>query len=307
MLRIRQKTKQFIYTALGGAGTAGLLFGVAFWFYHNQVTDKEAAANQRYQNELSRLKEQNEQSYTQGWRPSRNIGAGEKLNASDLIMSELPSDQIPDDYIASKENIAGKMTKIALKQNTLITESLLYVAEPASDDLRNREISFVKIPGVLKAKDVIDVRIQFPTGQDYILLSKKKVKDLKASTLTLTLTEAEILSISSAVVDAYLHKASIYALTYVEPELQNSAIPTYPPNDQVLKLIAKDPNIIKQAEHGLSITSRALLEQDLSVLTPQTTSAFEGKQVEYFQASKDSSAKIHPDQEQAEMTVVPMQ
>lgn len=115
------------------------------------------------------------------------------------------------------------------------------------------------------------------------------MKDLQASTLTLTLTEPEILSLSSAVVDAYIHKASIYALTYVEPELQLSAIPTYPANDQVLKLISKDPNILKRAEQGLSHTSRALLEKDLSSLTPESSSDFEGKQVEYLHAAQNTA------------------
>lgn len=36
------------------------------------------------------------------------------------------------------------------------------------------------------------------------------------------MTEEEILSLSSAIVDAYLHKASIYALTYVEPQFQTA-------------------------------------------------------------------------------------
>ncbi|GJM69319.1 hypothetical protein HMSSN036_15350 [Paenibacillus macerans] len=74
----------------------------------------------------------------------------------------------------------------------------------------------------------MDIRIQFPTGQDYILLSKKKIEALAPGTVTVTLGEAEILSLSSAIVDAYLHKASIYALTYVEPYLQGKSTPTYP-------------------------------------------------------------------------------
>ncbi|MNR43594.1 hypothetical protein D3C85_1622320 [compost metagenome] len=60
----------------------------------------------------------------------------------------------------------------------------------------------------------------------------------------------------------------------------------------MLKLISKDPNIIKRAEQGLSHTSRALLERDLSALTPQTASEFEGKQVEYLQAAQQPDQTI---------------
>ncbi|MNS05340.1 SAF domain protein [compost metagenome] len=292
MLKLRQRTKHLIYAALSGAGMVVILFIIYLIVNQNHIKQSEKATEQRYEAEINRLREVRATRITQGWVAAHQIEAGEKLSSSDLEQKEFPSDRVPSDVIPSRDSIEGKITKIALKPNTLVTSSLLYEAEVATNDLRNREIGFVKIPAVLKSKDVIDVRIQFPTGQDYIILSKKKVKDLQASTLTLTLTEPEILSLSSAVVDAYLHKASIYALTYVEPEFQLSAIPTYPANEQVLKLISKDPNILKRAEQGLSHTSRALLERDLSALTPQTASEFEGKQVEYLQAAQQPDQTI---------------
>ncbi|WP_433946590.1 SAF domain-containing protein [Paenibacillus sp. SN-8-1] len=286
MLRLRQRTKHLIYAALSGASIVVILFIIYLIMSQNHYKQTQKALEQKYDVEINRLKEERAKQMTQAWVAGRQIEAGEKLSITDLEQKEYPADRVPSDVIRSRDSIEGKITKITLKPNTLVTDSLLYEEEAATNDLRNREISFVKIPAVLRSKDVIDVRIQFPTGQDYIILSKKKVKDLKASTLTLTLTEQEILSLSSAVVDAYLHKASIYALTYVEPGIQLSAIPTYPANDQVLKLISKDPNILKRAEHGLSVTSRALLEKDLGALTPQTASEFEGKQVEYLQAAQ---------------------
>ena len=60
--------------------------------------------------------------------------------------------------------------------------------------------------------------VQFPSGQDYIILSKKKIDRLQYPAFWTTLSEQEILLLSSALVDAYLHNATLYALTYVEPE-----------------------------------------------------------------------------------------
>lgn len=78
------------------------------------------------------------------------------------------------------------------------------------------------------------------------------------------MTEEEILSLSSAIVDAYLHKASIYALTYVEPQFQTPAIATYPANSEVLKLLESDPNIVRRAEQELSRQVRSSLESSLA-------------------------------------------
>ncbi|USB34903.1 SAF domain-containing protein [Paenibacillus sp. YPG26] len=288
MFRLRQRTRHMLYAALTGAGIVMFVFIVYLVISQNHNKQSMNLIEQKYEGEINRLKEGKANQMTSGWITVREIGAGEKLRTTDLEQKDFPADRVPSDALLQKDDIEGKITKIALKSKTLVTGSVLYEAEAASNDLRNREISFVKIPAVLKSKDVIDVRIQFPTGQDYIILSKKKVKDLKTTTMTLTLTESEILSLSSAVVDAYLHKASIYALTYVEPELQMSAIPTYPANDEVLKLISKDPNILRRAEQGLSHTSRALLEKDLSALTPQSATEFEGKQVEYLQSAQQT-------------------
>lgn len=141
---------------------------------------------------------------------------------------------------------------------------MVYEDVPAPPDLRNRELQVVLLPSSLVKGDIIDVRIQFPTGQDYVLLSKKKVERLNAATLWITMTEEEILSLSSAIVDAYLHKASIYALTYVEPQFQTPAIATYPANSEVLKLLESDPNIVRRAEQELSRQVRSSLESSLA-------------------------------------------
>lgn len=114
----------------------------------------------------------------------------------------------------------------------------------------------------------MDVRIKFPTGQDYILLAKKKVESLNGGVVVMRLGEQEILSFSSAIVDAYLNNAQIYALTYVEPTLQEPAIPTYPPNAKVLDLMQTDPNLVHVATHELERRLRDQLEKDLSQLDP---------------------------------------
>ncbi|MNI46530.1 hypothetical protein D3C73_1009980 [compost metagenome] len=110
------------------------------------------------------------------------------------------------------------------------------------------------------------------------MLSKKKIQRLSSGIVTITLNEGEILALSSAIVDAYLHKASIYALLYVEPYLQNKAIATYPVNQAVLDLIKRDPNIVNKAEQALQISSRSSLESDLSVLSPEKAANYAAQQ-----------------------------
>lgn len=237
---------------------------------------------QEYEGQLASFRYQAQQRMIQGWVPTRDIPAGNRIGAGDLKRVELPADSMPADLLKSQEEIAGKYAKISLRSLTPLTETLLYEEGPIPDDLRWREMAFVQLPQALKEQDAIDIRIQFPTGQDYILLSKKKVETLNSETLTVTLGEAEILSLSSAIVDAYLHKASIYALAYVEPNLQGKPVPTYPVNEGVMELIRKDPNIVQKAEQSLRLSNaaRSGLESDLLSMSPQRASEFASSQAQ---------------------------
>ncbi|GAA0137253.1 hypothetical protein YSY43_40940 [Paenibacillus sp. YSY-4.3] len=296
MSRLRQRTKQLMIASLAGAGVVGILFAGYAIYQARQVHHMRTNLVQEYENKIQELMAEKERRSVSGWMLARDISAGHPIRSEDLRRVELPADSVPANFMKSKEEIIGKNTKIALASQTLLTPGLLYADEPTPHDLRWREMGFVQLPAMLQNNDVVDVRIQFPTGQDYILLSKKKIEQLNGGSVTVTLNEVEILSLSSAIVDAYLHKASIYALAYVEPQLQAKAIPTYPANKAVLELIKKDPNIVSRAEHALSHSTRQLLEADLSVMSPQNAAEFAGRQADRNAqaASYSDSFEIDP-------------
>lgn len=287
MIQIRKRTWQLIYAALIGAGTTGLLLGGYLVINHGKQASDKAELIRKYDKELTLVKAKEKGSTVKGWSINRSIQAGMPIQEEALVEVELPKSAVPTNYAASRDAIVGKSAKIALEPHTIISSNLLFEAEPTSADLRNREMAFVQLPGALKENDTVDIRIQFPTGQDFILLSKKKITQLKEDTITVTLKEHEILSLSSAIVDAYLHKANIYALTYVEPGIQGEPVATYPVNQQVLNLIKRDPNIVKEAEKALSSASRTLLEQNLASMTPQEAAEFESTQAEAYAKSQE--------------------
>ena len=59
-------------------------------------------------------------------------------------------------------------------------------------DLRNQEFRLIE-PSKLDKDEFVDVRVKFPTGQDYIVLSKKKVKDLANGTIWYEMNEKRFL------------------------------------------------------------------------------------------------------------------
>lgn len=267
MSKLRKQSRQLIFAGLIGAGAVGIIFGGYVIYQFKTSEDVRSAIETRYlstyeEKEAELLQQWN--SGAQGWVTLRDIEAGEPILPKDMKLMAIPDAQAPRNLWSSTKKLEGHSAKIELKKGTAITTEMVYEDTPAPPDLRNRELQVVLLPSSLAKGDIIDVRIQFPTGQDYILLSKKKVERLNAATLWITMTEEEILSLSSAIVDAYLHKASIYALTYVEPQFQTAAIPTYPANSEVLKLLESDPNIVRHAEQELSRQVRSSLESSLA-------------------------------------------
>lgn len=267
MSKLRRQSKKMIYAGLVGAGAASLLLGsyLFYDFYADNVKKSRQEAQYEVKlNELTLQLSSEQKDNKTGYVAARVLEPGTLIQDSDVKAVRVAQDQSPANLIQSIDDLRGTVAKIELQTGTVITEAMLYQEEPTPNDLRNREVSVIKLPTSLTPGEMIDVRIQFPTGQDYIVLSKKKVEKLNGLTMWITLTEQEILTLSSAMVDAYLHKASLYSLSYVEPEFQDRAIPTYPANEKVLQLIEVNPNIVEHAEQALAKHLRKSLEQALA-------------------------------------------
>lgn len=268
---IRRRSRKLIFAGLAGAAVTGAVCAGAMLYYVHGYKEQQSIERTKYEQRIKELEEtqlQQLNSMKVAWVPLKDIPPGHFIDAKDIKEVRLPDDGSSGNLFSAKEEIAGKGAKIELLQGTPITRSMLFKEEPTPSDLRHREMKSVYLPSNLSQGDVIDVRVQFPSGQDYIILSKKKIDRLQNPAFWTTLSEQEILLLSSALVDAYLHNATLYALTYVEPELQERAIPNYPPNAEVTKLIGSNPNIVKKAEKHFEVTLRNTLEEDLSKLQP---------------------------------------
>ena len=150
------------------------------------------------------------------------------------------------------------IAKIDLHKNTIVTSEMLAFGELLTDDIRKQEYNCVILPVDLTAGDYIDVRVMLPNGQDFVVLSKKRV-DLpyingmeSENTIWMEMSEDEILTMSCAIVEAYrINGSKLYATKYTDPGYQNKADITYPISLEVKQLIQSDPNVTKKAQYGL--------------------------------------------------------
>ena len=152
-------------------------------------------------------------------------------------------------------NTVPLVAKVDMNKNTLITTDLISKSDNmVQDDVRKQEYNMIVLPMDLTTGDYIDVRVMFPNGQDFIVVSKKEVEvpyvgDVpSADTIWVNLSEDEILHMSSAIVDASkILGAKLYATKYTEPGMQEAAIPTYIVSAENSQLLQRDPNIVESA------------------------------------------------------------
>lgn len=198
------------------------------------------------------------------------IKSGEQIDVSKIERVKVSSNILPVDYINETIDVTAYKSKINLQAGTVLSASLLYSGEGLVDSTRLVEYNMLTLPSRLAVGDYIDVRFTMPSGQNYIVLSKKQVKNIQGTTITLYLTEDEILMMSSAIIESYVMKASnLQAVQYVQAGIQESSTPTYSVNSDVYQLIManyqKGINIEDYGKINESYNSalRQTIEQEL--------------------------------------------
>ena len=175
-------------------------------------------------------------------------GTNKRVSANDTVAKYI--DMAETSYVA----------KIDLRANTVLTASMIVaINEKPTDDLREEEYNMIALPTTLVSDDTVDIRLRLANGQDFVVISKKRITvpsngtGLSATTISMKLNEGELLTMSSAIIDAYKMSGSkLYAIKYVEPGMQNSATLTYTPSQETLELLDKDPNILNVAKAELT-------------------------------------------------------
>ena len=190
---------------------------------------------------------------------NRDIKSGEKVTVDMFTPISTYQSMVPQNYInsANVANLDGNkalIAKIDMSKNTVVTtNSVVTEDQTVTNDIRTMEYNMFTLPINVDIGDFVDIRITFPNGQDYIIASKKEIKNIQGNTITFELPEQDILMLNSAIVESYIMTASnIYIAKYVEPGLQEKATNTYTPTAEVVKLIASDSNIVSSAKKELA-------------------------------------------------------
>lgn len=175
---------------------------------------------------------------------------------------------LPNELYLQEEDL-GKTLIVDVAAYEPIMASMV-TEEVLTKDTREVEIGVANLMVDQQNLDYVDIRIMFPTGEDYVVIPKVKVKKLLLEDCIFytNLNESQILTLASATIDAFtISGTKIYTTRYVESSLQDAAIPNYPVRDDILSLIATDPNVLEVAQQTLNYSARQVMEQKLAGLS----------------------------------------
>jgi len=256
--KLRRSTKQYIIVSLicicviGGAAilTTAVLTGQIREEYRLLLNEayQEAESNQR-----------------DVYVAIVNIGAGDYITENKLEKMRAYSSQPEELFIT--EDYIGQMAIIDIPAGTQVLTTMLAETN-VSSELRELEYRVVNFNSNIVEKDTVDIRICYPNGESYIILSKKTLVGYEPETATcsLWLDEEEQLRMSAAIVDAALYTgAYLYVTKYIEPNIQGASIANYTPSLAILTLMETDPNILVKATNELGRMVRKQLENRLAM------------------------------------------
>lgn len=217
---------------------------------------------------------------------TQDIKAGDQLKVGENIVEQNFLSGLSDAlYYSSSSNIAPveNASGEAISDTVVVASSDIIAGTPVmlsmitqgdfSKDERETEVDVASLMTTQEQGDYVDVRIAFPDGSDYVVLSKKKVVSLSLENQIFTTytSEADIERLTCATLDACLKAGTrIYTTKYVAGGLQDKAYNNYPVRQSTLDLISNinnNPNlnmddILDQARRALNMQNRQnLLER----------------------------------------------
>ena len=255
--RIKRSTRQYIIVAvicIVVIGGAALLTSIVI---AGQISEK-------YQSLLKEAYHEMEINQRIVYIAEKDIVSGE-LITEDMLRKEKVYTSQPQKTFIRAEQI-GKLALVNIPAGTHILTSMVtdYLI---SSEIREVEYDVINMNSNMIYNDTVDVRIFFPNGESYVVLSKKVIKEYSQdiATVFLWLDEEELLRMSAAIVDAALYKGSkLYVTKYIEPNIQDASVITYTPSLSILSLIEDDPNIVERCSQELNKDVRKALENRMA-------------------------------------------
>lgn len=216
------------------------------------------------------------------YRTTRDIKSNEVLTPDDIEEIQVGVNMAAG-YSTKLEELVGMTAMNDIGKNEVLYSTMVYPVELRSD-YRTLDVLCDRQPIGFSKGDTVDVRITFPNGQDFLLLSKKLVNDVYGNAVRIVVDEKDILIYKSAEADwARFYKngtpgssVQIYCTTYVAAGSQEANKQYYP-----IQVKLPDKETTEGSTLWVALNNYNLTEADLNDWLQVDRLAFENALTAY--------------------------
>lgn len=303
MMLVGPMKKKMVTTVIMVIIIVSLIFGVLGYFLLSAK-----------QNEINELTKQAE--VVERYVFKENLPAGHIIDKDDLVLAVVKAESTPENSYEARtivnasnkeeiyrltgvnykigeavntlELLSGRKLEINVSAKTTLTDEMLVSLDGMpTDDSRLEEFNMINLPSDAAEGDFIDVRVLFPTGEDFTVLVGKKIEKCTNSSIFLKLSEDDILTMGSAIIEAYMYEGTkLYAVKYVDPSNQ---LYSYSKVDYVAKYKSALTELVKVKEE-------ANLAKALEKMKTENAEAYTALTTEYPETYAEEYAKEHEDE-----------
>lgn len=241
-----------------------IIGGVLFYLFKVDMDEKLLAKDadiEALQSEIAAIGE-----LVPAYTVAADVPSGKEIEESDLTLIDVPL-SMATNLVQDAEELIGKHFKLPMTAGSVITIDCVY-EEVITNDMRYYDLIVDVLPIGLKAGSYVDIRIKFGTGTDLVGIVHRQVAQVNGNTLKMILTEEDIQTYSSMLVDNIVYNISfksandengdgrvdeadiikavgsyIYPVEYIMGGVQSEATAFYSPSSYVQAIISKNPNI----------------------------------------------------------------
>ncbi len=261
---LRNRKRLILFSVLAGILCSALPFLFLLFHMHKEVRQLE--------HELLSYQELEDTYHSASvWVLNTSLDAGDTIQENACTKVIVKTQDIAQlSLLESPESIEGLSAKTSLQKGVVLSEDMFFDAGAHEEDTRLVDLTELILPSWLSKNDIVDIRIRFPNGEDYIVISHQKVRKLLADEtelygIQLELGEEELLRLSSARVDRELYSGCDIYITKYALDFQESSQKDYPVNPDVFTLMEWDPNIRRLLAVDGEQDKRTLLESHMEV------------------------------------------
>lgn len=178
---------------------------------------------------------------------NRSVETGDLIQEEDLAVVEVPLVLEQNNPILSYAEVDGGYYRCNLTKGTILSSDVI-MFEDKTGTTYDEDLTFDYLPLGLEIGDYVDIRMILPYGEEFKVISHKRVANIVEGTNTIKMyfTEEEHLLWKSALIDLALYEdlgLSIYLLKYSDPGADLPAAQYYPVRSEMENMVAANPDI----------------------------------------------------------------